>query len=291
MTLRPNSSFSPDRVISGGRIAAVDRPEGVAKSVGRSSCKDGLGGVFVLGASGAGVLGGVADRGGIEFERLRSGGGFLRGQGGGFLADRRRRALSRWRYFGRWRACTGGSRGEVRGRGGWRHAWWARQCRDGGDGRRRRCGSVPGIGTALMRARRLCTAGQLGRIDQFDADGIGVSIPFAKLARGRPADAQDHARMQQGGTRQANPECVPRHVPRIRERLALQLHTALLPPRPQPTKGSPASRYLTAWTTRREKGRSGAIGSVHRDGRWPCRAQPPGQVSPAGFPGPLSAKL
>src|SRR5262245_49061938 len=43
MTRRPNSSFSPERVMSGGRTAAVERPEGAAKLGGKSSCKASLG--------------------------------------------------------------------------------------------------------------------------------------------------------------------------------------------------------------------------------------------------------
>src|SRR5262245_14748215 len=81
ITRRPNSSFSPERVISGGRTAAVDRPVGgTAKLVGRSSCSDSLGLGFTLGA-------GSAVGRGTGCERGAGGGGVSRsGSSGGLWA-------------------------------------------------------------------------------------------------------------------------------------------------------------------------------------------------------------
>src|SRR5262245_36773875 len=91
ITRRPNSSFSPERVISGGRTAAVDRPVGgTAKLVGRSSCSDSLGLGFTLGA-------GSTVGWGTGGERGAGGGGVSRsGSSGG-----------RWAVLARWEGGVG----------------------------------------------------------------------------------------------------------------------------------------------------------------------------------------
>ncbi len=93
ITLRPNSSFSPERVMSGGRTAAVDSPEGAMKFGGKSSCNESLGLVFALPGVSAGGLavapGGAAEGG----ERVSAGAGgaaasFLLGALAAFLSSR-----------------------------------------------------------------------------------------------------------------------------------------------------------------------------------------------------------
>src|SRR5262245_24340304 len=77
ITLRPNSSFSPERVMSGGRTAAVDKPDGAAKLLGKSNCKESCGLGFDLAGAGAG--GGTA---GLAAATPGGEGGCNAGEGG-----------------------------------------------------------------------------------------------------------------------------------------------------------------------------------------------------------------
>src|SRR4029453_9386660 len=92
ITLRPNSSFSPERVMSGGRTAAVDNPEGAMKFGGKSSCNESLGLAFALPVVSAGGLA-VAPDGAAEGGERGSGGAgaaasFLLGALAAFLSSR-----------------------------------------------------------------------------------------------------------------------------------------------------------------------------------------------------------